>query len=222
MRTRTLALTAAISAISAAAMADVVSVNVVGFGQPVAEVGIQPHCNPLKATNDTISAIMPAPSDSQVVTAQKWNKTTQSFEGAITYIPGVGWDNPDAVIDAGEGFFVSLDSAATVTFVGEVRQSGSGTLDTPLGVGFNFVGSQVPQGGTTEATGGITTALGFQPSAAAVDTAQQFDAVTQSYKGAATHIPGVGWDAEPVLAIGEALVISREVAGRWSRSFNVQ
>jgi len=231
MRTKVLLSTVAAGLFGFSAMAQVVSVNVVGFVNVTLTNGFNLICNPLNAGANNISTILPAPSDVTTVTIQQWDAnpsspTFQSFKDPITYIPGVGWDI-DATINPGEAFFVNVDRVMTLTFVGEVRQAGTGTLTTPLVAGFNFVGSQTPLGDpnrTDPALGGLTTALSFTPSQTGVDTVQQWVAGAQGYKDPSAYIPGVGWDSEPVLAIADGIIINRDPSGGtsgWTSTFNV-
>lgn len=206
MRTKALLLVAAVGAAGiASSMAQTVySVNVVGFVNMDLPAGFALISNPLQATNNNLATILPVVPDFS--TAAKWDPATQQFADSATYIGG--WDL-DPEIMPGEGFFVNLSEAATLTFVGEVRQ---GELSTTLVPGFNMVGSQVPQ------EGGLTSVLGFNPED--FDTAATWNTATQQYNDSATYIGG--WDAEPVLAVGEGVVINRSSPGAWTRTFNVQ
>ena len=91
-----------------------------------------------------------------------------------------------------------------------------------------MVGSQVPQGGTDQASGSITTALGFAPNPG--DQILKWDAANQRYADANTYDPDIYdppyWDIgqEPTLNIGEGMFVKRSRPGgqNWSRTFNVQ
>lgn len=205
---KALLVTAAVGAVGiATSMADpVYSANVVGFVNLTLPVGFNLICNPLQATNNNLSTIVPAPPDGS--TAAKWNSGAQTFESAKTFVFG-SWDE-DMTIAPGEAFFINMSEAGTLTFVGEVRQ---GALSTPLVAGANMVGSQVPQAGL------ITTALGYIPGDG--DTAALWDAANQQYFSAKTFVFG-SWDDEPVLGIGEGAVVSASAPGAWDRTFNVQ
>jgi hypothetical protein len=109
----------------------------------------------------------------------------------------------------GQGFFLRVGAASTVTFVGEVKQ---GTLSTPLAAGFNLVASQVPQAGK------IATDLKLTP--ADGDQVYTFNATTQQYS-VFTYELGE-WDpSEPTLAVGEAVWVRKGAAGSWDRTFSV-
>jgi hypothetical protein len=215
MRTKTV-LAAAVGVLGAASAMAVTSVNVVGY----VNVNLQPGFNlvapPLQAANNTIGTLIPSlPNGS---TLQKWDPVTQSFLAPAGFDLDIfgGWDDPTVEIKAGEAVFINVGSAATITFVGDVRQSGAGTLNTPLSPGFSIVGSQVPQ------TGGISSILGLAPDNG--DTAQQWDPVNQHYLNPSGYDLDIfgGWDSEPVLGMAEGIVLSRGAAGSWSRNFNVQ
>ncbi|MEK6700967.1 MAG: pyridoxal-phosphate dependent enzyme, partial [Planctomycetota bacterium] len=67
---------------------------------------------------------------------------------APSFIEGFGWFSNSGVdnymLNPGEGVFISLPSAAKLTFVGEVPQ---GALSTAIPTGFSIRASQVPQAG---------------------------------------------------------------------------
>jgi len=221
MRTRALALTAALSVIGAGAMADVVSVNVVGFVNLSLKAGYNLLVNPLAATNNTVEAIFAGLSDSMVgATIQQWDAASQSFQANIATYLGTGtWDYSGATytIAPGKGFFMNIGADATVTFVGEVRQATSGNLVTTLSPNFNFVGSQVPMAGT------IQTQLQYSP-ADVGDTVQLWAPAQQKYSSVIyTYLGGGVWDpSEPAIGIGEAFVTSRAAGGSWTSDFKVQ
>jgi hypothetical protein len=108
----------------------------------------------------------------------------------------------------GQGVFVSVPSAQTVTFVGEVPQ---GNLSTPLPAGFSIVSSKVPQEGTPEA-------LGFQ--AADGDILYFFQEASQNYETVSYDF-GSYDKPLPTLAVGEAFFVRKAAAGTWTRTFNV-
>lgn len=222
MKTKLFLTTAAVGALSlASAMADVTSVNVVGFVNVVLPTGFSLLSNPLKATNDTVQTIfgnnLP---DGTVIF--KWDAVHQTWGTMVTYDTTVygGWDDGSVTIAGGEGFFIQLPTRYTNTFVGEVRQATSGPLNTPIANGFSFVGSQVPQAG-------LISALSYTPHADAVNGEQEV--VFQFTPGAGwgamstfdMNVYG-GWDAEPTLGIAEGIAIQRTAAGNWTSTFTVQ
>ena len=206
MRTKTLLLAAAFSAAGAAtALAQVYSVNAVGYVNTALKPGFNLIANPLDAGADnTVSKLLAGVPDGTIV---------------YTFAPGSGfsvntldlgeWSDPNATLVPGQGFFVRTPSAVTVTFVGEVKQ---GNLSTPLAQGFNLVASQVPQAGK------ISTDLGL--SLADGELVYKFNADTQGYQIFTFDI-GV-WDpSEPELAVGEGVWVRKKDAGSWDRTFSV-
>jgi hypothetical protein len=208
MRTKTLLLTAALGAAGvASALAQVYSVNAVGYVNVTAKPGFNLLNNPLDAgANNTVKALMPAdlPEGSIVYT---YNGTTFRLN---TYEFGE-WTYPTDVLVPGTGFFLRMTGTAdkTITFVGEVKQ---GTLTTPLIAGFNLVGSQVPQEGL------IQTILGFVPGEG--DVVYNYSSTTGNYT-LGTFEFGI-WDPQqPRVGVGEGLWIRKIQAGNWTRTFSV-
>jgi hypothetical protein len=117
MRTKTYLLSAAVGAVGLlAANAQVYSVNSVGYVNLNLPTGFSMIANPLNAPDNTIGALLP--SFPLFGNLYKWTGT--GFDIA-TFTPG-GWDKPDITLAPGEGAFVNIDTATTVTFVGEVMQ----------------------------------------------------------------------------------------------------
>jgi len=219
MRTKTLLLIAAVGAASAAtSMAQVYSVNAVGYVNTTIPKGqFSMVTNPLKAATNTVNALFqPVPPGFQVFVYTPGKGfdvgTFDDLEGA--FLPAsVG----NAVINPGHGVFVKNPTTAdvTVTFVGEVPQ---GTLTTALVPGLQIVGSQVPQAGTASDLGlPHTTAGGLTPG----------DQVYQ-YQGAAGYYVSTFDDLEdnylpPLksLAVGEAIFVKLAKANNWTRTFSV-
>lgn len=208
MRTKTLLLAAAFSAAGAAtALAQVYSVNAVGYVNTALKPGFNLIANPLDAGADnTVSKLLAGVPDGTIV---------------FTFAPGSGfsintfdlgeWSDPNATLVPGQGFFVRTppDSNVTVTFVGEVKQ---GDLQTPLAEGFNLVASQVPQAGKISTDLGLILADGEQ--------VFRFNADTQGYQVFTFDIGE--WDpAEPELAVGEGVWVRKAAVGSWNRTFAV-
>jgi len=219
MRTKTLLLTAALSAAGiATSMAQVFSVNAVGYVNKTIPKGnkLALISNPLDAGtgNNTIGNLFKgAPDGTQVykydgtafVTA-----TFDSIEGA--FLPAAA---AATEVKPGEGVFVRNTSAAdyTVTFVGEVPQ---GTLANPYPKGLSIRSSIVPQAGTAAD-------LGFK--GADGDQINQFQLDTQSYYVSTfDSLAPAGQEWGPALkplAVGEAFFLSSPTGGTWSRTFSV-
>jgi len=217
MRTKTLLLIAAACAAGAvSSMAQVYSVNAVGYvNKTVAAGQFALISNPLNAATNTVNALFtPVPDGFQV----------------YIYVPGKGYavgtyDSlsegfiPDAVGNAqvtpGMGVFVKNPpgAATTVTFVGEVPQ---GTLTTQLVAGLQIVSSQVPQAGNAKS-------LGLQ--GADGDQIYIWDTSSQKYQSSTFDALDNDWSPKletlKQLDVGDAFFLKKVAAGTWTRTFSV-
>jgi hypothetical protein len=215
MRTKTLLLTAALSAAGiATSMAQVFSVNAVGYvTKTIPGNGFALISNPLIAADNSIGALFsPAPAGLQVF---KFDSGTGSF--AITtfddldgaFLPA---DVAALTVVPGEGVFVRnpTGSDITITFVGEVPQ---GSLSNPLPAGLSIRSSQVPQEGTAEDLGLV---------GVAGDQVFQWNIANQGYDVSTFDDLDNAW-LPPLgtLAVGEAFFLSKLAAGSWDRTFDV-
>lgn len=212
MRTKTLLLSAA--AIAAGVLASeaqtVFSANAVGYVNLSLPAGYSMIANPLNGTNNNLSTVLPSVPDGTSIL--KFDPATQQFAGTIpTFIEGLGWF-PDGVLAPGEGAFILLPSAATLTFIGEVPQ---GNLSQPVSAGYSIQASQVPQQGQ------LTADLGFP--GADGDSILRFDNATQTYSPVIpTFIDGLGWFPEdPEINVAESFFALKTVEATWTRTFNV-
>jgi len=214
MRTKTLLLiAAAVAAGAATSMAQVFSVNAVGYvNKTIPANGFAMVSNPLKAATNTINALFTGvPNGFQV-----YVYTPGKGYGVATFDDLAGAFTPDAVantvINPGQGVFVKNPAATpvTITFVGEVPQ---GNLQTTLVPGLQIVSSQVPQAGTA-------TDLGLK--GANGDQVFQFDAATQKYNVSTFDDLANAFDpALKPLDVGDAFFLKKVAAGTWTRDFNV-
>jgi hypothetical protein len=223
MRTKTLLLTAALSAAGVAtSMAQVFSVNAVGYVNTVVPAkGLALISNPLDAgANNNVSALFTdAAKAAGGLQVYKFIPGPAPTYKIFSYDAEFGeWDRADAAtetVEPGGGVFVRNPSAnpVTITFVGEVKQGTTPPLSTPLPQGLSIVSSQVPQEGTL-------TALGYVPSGA--DQVYQFDTATQGYY-IASYDPEFQEFDKPLkaLKVGEAVFLRSAVASTWTRSFSV-
>src|SRR5712692_2265851 len=149
MRTKTLVLTAAISAAGlATSMAQIFSINAVGYvKQTIAFGNLALIANPLNQPNNDLTVILPLKDDGTQdgVSIYRFNPASGGYRSTITWVsagPGMGgvWYTPDSmtdpnatVVNPGEGFFVFNNSlggsAVDLTWVGEVMQ---GNLSNPI------------------------------------------------------------------------------------------
>jgi hypothetical protein len=218
MRTKTLLLTAALSAAGvASSLAQVYSVNAVGYVVKPLVSGFNLISNPLRNTeangNRIRNLLTGVPAGTAVY---RYNNATGSYQIANYSAIFGDWDQA-AIVDQdllpGQGMFVRLPAGVThsLTFVGEVVQGQN--LTVPLPVGFSIVSSIVPQEGTASA-------LGYVP--AAGDSLYFWNEATQGYVIRNFSAIFGDWDSPlPVVEVGEAFFSRRLVAGTWTRSFNV-
>jgi len=212
MRTKTLLLTAALCAAGiATSKAQVYSVNAVGYVNTTLAKGYNLISNPLdnKATGGNqvknLFASLPAGAQVFVFNGTKYDlASVDEFSGEIT--------GPAATMDVtpGNGVFVHVDAAATVTFVGEVP---AGTLHNAVPKGFSIKASQVPQAGK------VSTDLKFP--AEEGDQIFVFNTATGKYT-TSTFTFG-DWDGgEPSLDVGQAVFVRTDAAAKdWTRSFDI-
>ncbi|MDB6130948.1 MAG: endonuclease/exonuclease/phosphatase [Verrucomicrobiales bacterium] len=182
---------------------NIYSPNAVGYVNLALTPGFKLISNPLNSTNNTIGNLLVLPRFSQLF---KWNGT--GFDSAN--FTGTGWDHPEYTLTPGEGAFVNVASATSVTFFGEVMQ---GTLNNNLPVGFSIRGSQVPQL-VDVTTAGLTAAL------KRFDQVFDWDAANQTY--ISYSLTGNGWSpSTPNFDATKPLFISSASGGTMTRSFSV-
>jgi len=209
-------ITAALTAAGAlTSMAQVYSVNSVGYTNLTIPKGFSMIANQLNASPDnTIGTILPAPPNNTFIF--KFNGS--SFD-SYNFVDGT-WDDPSPTLGPGEGCFISVDpnfapTGFTATFVGEV--SASKTISMPLAGGFSIVSSPVPQSGLN-IDGAPPAGLGF-PTANG-DMVFRFTGLSfNSYDyedGAWTD------DNDPQPNIGESFFIYTGAGHTaWTRNFSV-
>jgi hypothetical protein len=237
MKTKALLLTAALSAAAAAtSMAQVYSVNAVGYVNVTLQKGFNLIANPLSNGANTLDAILPVgcglPADTFVVS---WDSALSDV-GDVSdvlpvYGPSSGWEPDGPVMAPGKAFLLYIDAGApqdtyTVTFVGEVMQ---GPLSNPVAVSgrWSALASQVPQAGK------VTTDLGLTPATDDLlllwdktKNPPDFSDTIYAYFG---NPPTGVWSPdgtatiEPQVGVAEGFFLLRSGAGpaAWTRTFNV-
>lgn len=231
MKTKALLLTAALAAAGAStSMAQVFSVNAVGYVNTTLKPGFNLVANPLQAADNSVAALFRnvTPSIPGGLKIFAFDTATGGFAPAVTWrgAPFNRFESPDPnsltkQVPVGEGAFVFNPGTTdlTVTFVGEVRQ---GQLDNPIPQGFSIKANMVPQAGKP-------TDFGTFPGAGG-DKFFKFNTTTGGYdtwtfRGA----PFNRWENTalaqttlPSLAVGEAYFHYRATTPTvWSRTFNV-
>jgi len=213
MRTKTLLLTAAVTAAGVAtSMAQVFSVNAVGYVNTTLKPKFNLISNPLRASNNSVGELFKnmqggVPPNLQVYKFNGTAFTTATFDSI-----DLAFDKTFDIMP-GEGVFVNNPTTTdkVLTFVGEVEQ---GNLVNPIPAGLSIRSSMVPQEGTV-------TVLGLPNGTTASDQIFQFNATTQAYTTASWDTIDGAWDRVITLKVGEAVFLRRSAAASWNRTFNV-
>jgi hypothetical protein len=231
MRAKAILFTAALMAAGAVtSMAQVYSVNAVGYVNLTLPAGFSIIANPLNGNPDnSLNTILPLPPEGNEAIIYRWDPNVQNYTILLTFFDGFGWFDPgmdpnNLIVNPGEGFFINLPAPGpfNVTLVGEVPQ---GSLSNPLLPGLNLVSSQVPQ------------ALPIGDRIALDDGDLDFpaanDDVAYLWNGGGydlyTYFDGFGWfdpnsivGAEgPVIPVAGGFFVSKGAATSWDRSFSV-
>jgi len=213
MRTKTLLLTAALTAAGAlSSMAQVYSVNIVGYINLSIPAGYSMIANQLNNQPDNKIATILASGVPDSTTVYKFNGTGYDIDD---YIQDVGWDfSGNITLNPGEGCFIHAPSPFTATFVGEVQLVSSPVITK----GYSIMSSVIPQAGV------LDTDLGLVPVDS--DTVYQWGGTGYIIND---YIQDVGWDFNPppTLRVGESFFFhnAKSLAGdparNWSRTFVV-
>jgi hypothetical protein len=229
MRTKTTLLTAALVAAGAAtSMAQVYSLNVVGYINVSLTNGFQLVSCPLQASPDnTLNTLFGNPPSLPAGSAvYKFSGASGSYSAIEIVSSRTGaWSlGGTNTLNPGEGAFLKYNAPAggpystNVTFVGQVEQASGGVpLSNPLYNGYQILGSQVP------VTGGIQSNLGYSP--APGDIYYAFDAVNQTYAGQIYTFSArtLAWTPnEPTNAPGQGFFLKTSNTSPWTNNFIVQ
>lgn len=219
MRTKTLLLTASIMAAGlGASMAQVYSVNAVGYvNYAISRSGFACIANPLNGTNNLANTVLKAPADALLYRFVNGHYTEpDSYDGSSWLDP---FGNPSTtVLNPGEGFFLYVPAAATITFVGEVPQGAN--LTNPIPAGFSIRASVVPQSAPLNGAN----SLNFP--AAPDDTLYFWQIPSQNFAEPLTYdgtswLDGFGNPVSPTPAVAQAFFINKLAPATWTRSFSV-
>jgi hypothetical protein len=202
MNTKSLLLAAVVAAVGAVSgSAQVTSQNIVGYIRLSLNSGFNLISNQLNNGNNGISTVLNVPEGTDVY---KFNGT-----GYVSNSYSEGeWDNPGMTLSPGEGFFVRVSAATTITLIGEVSLSNS----VPLRSGFSLIGIPLPLAGglTAASVGGFNVTEG--------DDFYSFNGtgyVSNSYSEGA-------WDnGDPQIAIGQGFFVRTSTARNYVRNFSV-
>jgi hypothetical protein len=221
MRTKTLLLTAALGIAGAASsMAQVYSVNYVGYVNTVCNPGFSLIANPLTAADNSVGTLLSSVPNGTVI----FTFSGGLFHGNERDLFSGDWTDPSQQLLPGGGFFINnnQDPVApfTITFVGE---GGQGTLVNTPGAGYSILSSKVPQAGTVKALG-LNAALG--------NNIFRFDNAGGVFVGYENDLFGGGWGPPPVdnvngpaIGVGEAFFYNNNDVDpgnqpTWTRTFN--
>jgi hypothetical protein len=225
MRTKALLLAAFAAAGVATSMAQVYSVNAVGYVNVSVPPGFSMVSNPLDAADNKASSL--------------FKNFQQTIPGGLKlfifknggFLQTVQWEDidqkyiPEATaaetVVPGEGVFVfnPSNTTLTLTFVGQVPQ---GQLSNPLPKGFSIKANQVPQAGNPTTYGlpaqGGDKVFVYNTTKKGYDSwlFDDIDSVWQPLTGQG------GGNQLPSIAVGQAFFLFRNLsAGTWTRNFNV-
>jgi hypothetical protein len=223
MRTKTLLLTAALTAAGVAtSMAQVYSVNMVGYINHTVPAGFSMIANQLNNSPDNkVATIFATPPEGTQV--YKFDATADVYI-QISFIGGA-WegDDVDMALNPGEGAWINPPSQFAHTFVGEVQLASSVSVLS----GFNMVGSVLPQslgldGAANDNSPTPPAGLGYPVGEG--DQVYRFDPVSDTYTqdsfiGGAWE--GDGGGAAPTPGIAEGFWINAAGPRTWTRNFVV-
>jgi len=229
MRTKSLLLAAVLGAAGiASSLAQVYSVNVVGYINLTLTPGLNLITVQLKGTNQNVNTLLGTstpiiPDNSLLFT---WNAAGQRYDNALTGGGGVWYDgsgNPSTVtLSPGQAFFIQIAGTAnvTLTLVGEVP-----TGATPVSVvnGLGFYGDPAPVSQNT-ATNGFP--IADNDSLYTWNTAGQRwnTALTgvSAASGGPAWFDGSGNSVGFAPAVGQGFAVLHTGAATWNRNFTVQ
>jgi hypothetical protein len=230
MRTKALLLAAAFAAAGVAtSMAQVYSVNAVGYVNTTLVPGFNLISNPLNAADNKIETLFNnfqgGPRDGTIV----YKFVNGNFQNA-SYIALFGTWSGDAVGQTtlpGEGVFVFLPNPAAgeaankvLTFVGEVPQNQT-TVNIPKG--FSIISSPVPQNVSPDVTKNTDGSAAPIP-ASDGDIIYHYNTTTKNFDSNSYFALFGGWDTTPLppIKVGEAVYYFHTGnATTWNRTFSV-
>ena len=216
MRTKTLLLTAAISAAGlASSMAQVTSVNLVGYvNVPMAANNNYLLNNPLDTGNNVLSNVFKG-----VIGGSTLNIFNGAGYDTYTYLLG-HWKKGIIIFDnlllpPGQGYFFTPSADYTNTFVGSVVANVGASVTNALAALNASVGSLIPYSGVI--TNGGTFNLGSPPGGTVLN---QYNVAAQNYAGGTFTFSLGKWKqgltvTNPVIAVAEGFFIAPSASFDW-------
>src|SRR6266540_404504 len=222
MRTKALFLTVALSAAGiATSMAQVYSVNAVGYVNQTIPHGYSMVANPFVTQTNTLNALLPPASMPANLTLFKFGPGGYTIsivdEFDVAWVSNMVPNGDTETIVFGDGVFLLNPAAAfTLTWVDEVA-TGNPVIN-PLVTGYQIKSSKIPQAGL------VTTDLGYPPLPG--DTLFKFNTASQMYDVYIFDDFDLIWvknavPNEPSLGIAESAFFLRSAGGSWNRNFTV-
>lgn len=211
MKTKVLLVGAALAVTAVTASADTIySSNVVGYVNLDLVPGWNMIANPLDAGVNTLEALIQGvPDGTSVMKFKDGGFTALSTYDELFEEWGVNYE-----INPGEGFFINVSEATTVTFVGEVK-AGNHTVTIPAG--WSMVGSPTPVAGTLAAIGFVgpvvedgDSVMAWNPAAQAYTPMNSYDELFEE------------WGFDQTVDVGGAFFVNKASASTWTRAFEIK
>lgn len=211
MKTKVLLIGAALGLAVGSASADTVfSSNVVGYVNLDLVPGWNMIANPLDAGVNTLDAILQGVPDG----TQVFKFANGAWVAGSTYDELFETWEIDYTINPGEGFFINVPEATTVTFVGEVK---AGSHSVALPAGWSMAASPTPVAGTLDEIGLVAPAVEDGDGVFAWNSAAQSYFAGNSYDELFET-----WEFDQTVAVGEAFLINKSSATTWTRTFEIK
>lgn len=201
MNTKSLLLAAVVAAVGAVSgSAQVTSQNIVGYVRLSLAKGFNLIGNQLNNGNNAIGTVLNAPEGTTVY------KFTGGKYVANSFVDGA-WDDANMKLSPGEGFFINVPAAATITLIGEVSLSNN----VNIAAGYNLIAVPLPLAGslTDAAAGGFPAKEG--------DNVFQW---TGSGFAAKSFVDGAWEPSAPSVKVGEGFFL-QGAARTYTRNFSV-
>jgi hypothetical protein len=189
-------------------MAQVYSINAVGFVTVDIPAGFWIISNPLKATSNKVSDLFKGVPDG--FTVYKYNNGY-----SVNGVEFGEFANPNETLAPGEGAFVRNPGTTPlkVVFVGEVS---TGNLSHAIPAGLSIQSSEVPQAGV------LDTDLKFPAADGDVVYRYRRTNAGGNPDGYSIHSFEFGeWSPVPNIEVGEGFFVKKTAATNWTRTFNV-